>query len=214
MIPTLITASPNGPNASPVTIIPEIIVSNTLINATGSSQSFTGSYTLTYTNDESTLTTGEGLQFNFTFPDESPFNCYAVALNWKITSSVGSVTYANDSEICIHIDPTISIAEQYSSRDVRIDDKFTSSGPFSSSSTIVVYGGWKPYKVTWQYENLSVGKWENITTTVGDSDSSTLYSFSLAGTYEIRAHLVDNANYQVWLPSSIYTYSTGRTEWP
>ena len=170
---------------------------NFKVNVTGSSQDYTGSYTLTYTNDESTLTTGEGLQFNFTFPDESPFNCYAVALNWKITSSVGSVTYANDSEICIHIDPTISIAEEYSSRDVRIDDKFTSSGPFSSSSTIGIYGGWKPYKVTWQYENLSVGKWENITTTVGDSDSSALYNFSLAGTYEIRAHLVDNANYQV-----------------
>ena len=166
-------------------------------NVTGSSQSYTGSYTLTYTNDESTLTTGEGLQFNFTFPDESPFNCYAVALNWKITSSVGSVTYANDSEICIHIDPTISIAEEYSSRDVKIDDKFTSSGPFSTSSTIGVYGGWKPYKVTWQYENLSVGKWENITTTLSDSSSSTTYAFSLAGTYEIRAHLVDNANYQV-----------------
>jgi hypothetical protein len=170
---------------------------NFKVNATGSSQSYTGSYTLTYTNDESTLTTGEGLQFNFTFPDESPFNCYAVALNWKVVSSTGAVSWANDSEICIHIDPTISIAEQYSSRDVRIDDKFTSSGPFSSSSTIGVYGGWKPYKVTWQYENLSVGKWENITTTVGDSDSSALYNFSLAGTYEIRAHLVDNANYQV-----------------
>ena len=82
---------------------------NFKVNVTGSSQDYTGSYTLTYTNDESTLTTGEGLQFNFTFPDESPFNCYAVALNWKITSSVGSVTYANDSEICIHIDPTISM---------------------------------------------------------------------------------------------------------
>lgn len=170
---------------------------NFRVNVTGSSQQYSGVYTLTFTDEETTLLTGTGLQFNFTFPTESSFNCYGVALNWKVTSSVGAVTYANDSGICIHVDPTISISEEYTSRDVGVDNKYESSGPFGTASTIGVYGGWKPYKITWEYQNITVGKWVNISTSLGDSASSILYNFSLPGTYDIRAHLIDNAGYSI-----------------
>ena len=172
-------------------------------NVTGSSQKYTGTYTLTSVTMVTTLLTGSGLQFNFTFDNEysdgSSIGNYQAALTWKVVSSTGAVTWANDSVIFVHADPQISISEEYSSRDVKIDDKFTSTG-IGSSDPSGDYGGWTPYKITWQYENVSVGEWETMTTSFGDytsSCASILYNFSIAGSYDIRAHLVDGANYAV-----------------
>ncbi len=175
---------------------------NFRVNVTGSSQQYTGSYTISSVTMVTTLLTGSGLQFNFTFENEysdgSAIGDYQASLTWKIVSSTGAVSWANDSVIFVHIDPQISIAEEYSSRDVKVDDKFTSSGVGANSNG--AYGGWSPYKITWQYQNISVGKWENMTISFGDytsSCASVLFNFSIAGTYDIRAHLVDAASFSI-----------------
>ena len=184
------------------------------LNLSGSSGEFNASYELSTcvagTIPTRTILEGTGTEFNFTFPNEysggqSVFP-YPVKLTWKIVSSIGEVSYENDSAICVHGDPQISISEDYTSRDAGVGVHFTSSSPSTGGDNgpcAGAYKGWEPYHITWQYENISIGEWENITTTFGNYSSSSgdysgaSYAFNLAGNYEIRAHLIDGVGYQV-----------------
>ena len=167
------------------------------VNTTGSNGGYTGTYTLTYVNEETTMLTGSGLQFNFTFPTESPFECYAAALSWKVVSSSGAVAYANDSNICVHVDPQISITEEYSSTSVGVNDKFDPTSTYSAGANLGTFGGWSPYVLTWEAMNITKGTWSTIATYEGSSRQPLLYNFSSAGTFDIMVHLRDSAGYQV-----------------
>ena len=173
---------------------------NFKLNVSGSSGSYNSEYSLKFTPTYggNTLISGSGLTFNFSFPTNSPYICYSTTLNWEATSSTGAVTYGNDSLICVHVDPSISVSLKYSSRDAGQFEKICTSGPNSNAATIGPYNGWKPYDLTFYSKNLTTGNLTVLGTNDGNETTQDLgYIFQKAGDYGIFVALRDSAGYVV-----------------
>jgi hypothetical protein len=152
---------------------------------------------------------GNGTEFNYTFSISqtefvgTTYSGYSyqptyVNLSFKAKTSTGATTYQDDPLILVHQPPSLTVGEEFGSRDVGLKDTFTPSGNYVDQSTCsLVYGGSSPYILTWQVENITTGGWNTVSTYSGSNPTPLNYTFTIAGTYDVRAHLVDAAGYQI-----------------
>jgi hypothetical protein len=152
---------------------------------------------------------GNGTEFNYTFSISqtefvgTTYSGYSyqptyVNLSFKAKTSTGATTYQDDPLILVHQPPSLTVGEEFGSRDVGLKDTFTPSGNYVDQSTCsLVYGGSSPYILTWQIENITTGGWNTVSTYSGSNPTPLNYTFTIAGTYDVRAHLVDAAGYQI-----------------
>ncbi|MGP6207807.1 hypothetical protein ACNF42_07275 [Cuniculiplasma sp. SKW3] len=152
-------------------------------------------FTLFDNTTSSDLLTGEGTQFNYSFPSYNGAT-YDVFLTWRAVSSDFAKTTSTIG-LTIHDDPTVSVSTNRETNDVNDSIEFTANGPGPISGTVGEYGGWRPYRFVWFAEDMTNNTgWKQIGSQYGNSSSITT-SFYPAGTYDIYVSVTDSAGYEV-----------------
>lgn len=152
-------------------------------------------YTLFDNTTSSDLLSGEGTQFNYSFPSYNG-PTYDVFLTWTAVSSDFAKTTSTIG-LTIHDDPTVSVSTNHATNDVNDSTQFSANGPCYIYGTVGEYGGWRPYSFVWMAEDITNGTgWKQIGSQYGNYSSITT-SFYPAGTYDIYVSVIDSAGYEV-----------------
>ena len=162
-------------------------------------------YSLFDNTTDTSLISGEGSQFNFTFPSYASAS-YDVFLLWSAVSSNFART-SSSVKLSIHDDPSVSVSTDHPSNDVNLSVALTANGAGNAAGPEGEYGGWPPYSFVWMAEDISNSSgWHEIGNQSGYSSSISV-SFAAPGTYDVYVEVEDSAGYEVnssYLSLTIY----------